>query len=292
MATNAQDWKLGISVKDLSRENFDALAAAHVDVIEMSLAPADYPTLDWKGAAERSRESGVGIWSIHLPFYGAEKVDIACLDESVRRRTLDMQSEYMKRAAEIGIKIAVIHPALEPTEPNEREERIIRSSESLAELAELASKLEMTVAVEDLPRTCLGNTTDELKRIISIDNRLRVTFDVNHLLLDTHEEFIRKLGDKIVTLHISDYDFRNERHWLPYEGNINWVKLVEMLENANYSGPWMYELGLDAPKSINRSRELTYSDFRSNYESLIAKRKPEVLGVPVIEECLANAYIK
>lgn len=285
-------WKLGISVHSVEAEDFDKLAAAKVDVIEISLHPDKYPTLDWKGVRRLSEDSGVGLWSVHLPFWGTtEKVDIACMDAEVRRRTIAMQTEYINRAGDIGVKVAVIHPGLEPTLPEERHDRLGYSTESLAKLTEAAARAGMTLAVEDLPRTCLGNCIADMKQFLTADERLMICFDVNHLLTEKHSDFIRELGGRIVTLHISDYDFRNERHWLPGEGMIDWVELVGLLEKTGYKGPWLYELGLKAPESINR-RELTYADFYNNYLECVGKQKPTALGVPNAEVVERLAYYK
>ena len=285
------NWKFGMSTGILTEDHFRKCAEAGVDVIELSSIEEVYRNLDWKAVGSWSKSTGVGIWSIHLPFWAKPKIDPACMDADVRKRTLEMFREYTGRASELGAKIAVVHPALEPTDPAERQTRIGYSQESMAKLADIAAGYGMIAAVEDLPRTCLGNTADELYEIISADDRLRVTFDVNHLLLDTHEHFVEKLGNKIATLHIADYDFRNERHWLPGEGLIDWKHLVTLLENANYTGPWLYELGLKAPESMNR-RELTYEDFHRNYLECVNKQPLTVIGTPNADIVEAQAYLK
>ena len=285
------NWKFGMSTGIFTEDNFKKCAEGGVDVVELSSIEEVYRNLDWKAVGNYAKSTGVGIWSIHLPFWANPKIDPACMDADVRKHTLEMFREYTGRASELGAKIAVVHPALEPTDPAERQTRIGYSQESMSKLADIAAEYGMIAAVEDLPRTCLGNTADELYEIVSCDDRLGVTFDVNHLLLDSHEHFVELLGKRIVTTHISDYDFRNERHWLPGEGMIDWPKLVTLLENCGYTGPWLYELGLNPPDSIDR-RVLTYGDFRTNYEECLNKVKPTVIGTPVKEVVEKNSYLK
>ena len=129
---------------------------------------------------------------------------------------------------------------------------------------EIAQKSGGTVAVEDLPRTCLGRDTDELCKLVSADDRLRVCFDMNHLLYDDNVEFIKALGEKIITVHVSDYDFTNERHWLPGEGKNPWDAIYNGLKEVGYNGVWMYELGFKSPRTLTRSRDLDFSDFYNN----------------------------
>ena len=140
--------------------------------------------------------------------------------------------------------------------------------DSLDRLAEMAFAEGVTIAVEDLPRTCLGNTADEIAEIISVNDKLRVCFDTNHLLKDNNVNFMRTLGDKIITVHISDYDFINERHWLPGEGKVDWKDFMTEFNNIGYDGVWMYELGLECPPTIVRDRNLTFVDFYQNANSI------------------------
>jgi sugar phosphate isomerase/epimerase len=100
-----------------------------------------------------------------------------------------------------------------------------------------------------------------------------VCFDTNHLLSEDLCEFIEKVGDKIVSTHISDYDFVNERHWLPGEGKIDWQKLINELKKVNYNEMWLYELNMGFLNTINRSRELTLDDVVKNRNS---RRDPSI----------------
>lgn len=129
------------------------------------------------------------------------------------------------------------------------------------------------LAVEDLPRTCLGNTADEIAELISGNSKLRVCLDTNHLLHESNIDFIKKLGSKIITLHVSDYDYENERHWLPGEGKIDWNGVLDALSAVNYNGVWMYEISYECPNTIKRPRDLTPDDFVRNAKELF-ERKP------------------
>ncbi len=129
---------------------------------------------------------------------------------------------------------------------------------------------------------CYGTQLlEEIVELVSVHKDLRVCFDTNHLLNQDPCDFVRKLGDKIITLHISDYDFQNERHWLPGEGDINWPELISTLKETGYSGPWLYELGLVCPKSIIRPRELTYEDIANNARELFAGKKPTTISTRI-----------
>ena len=121
-------------------------------------------------------------------------------------------------------------------------------------------------------------TADELLEIVSADEKLCVCFDVNHLLQGTHADFLEKLGNKIVTLHISDYDFKDEKHWLPGEGDIDWQSLYQGLVKVGYDGMWLYELGQIPPRHLHRDRNLTFGDYVGNAKTIFAGQTPAALG--------------
>lgn len=290
----ATDWKLGMSscaTHDLSAVTFEQYAAHGVEMMEISPSAEQYESLDWNEIRKNADKTGVKLWSFHLPFFPFEKYNIASLSLPDRREALKIHSEYIKRASEIGVGIAVIHPSGEPNAEKDREEMLKVGADSLAQLAETAHKSGITVAAEDLPRTCLGNCSSDIKRLISQNDKLRVCFDTNHLLTERNVDFVRTLGEKIITIHVSDYDFLNERHWLPYEGKNNWIELVTALEDVGYSGPFMYEIGFATPSTINR-RNLTFADFTANYKACVEKQRFDAFGIPDTEECMRLAYFK
>jgi sugar phosphate isomerase/epimerase len=127
------------------------------------------------------------------------------------------------------------------------------------------------LALECLPRTCLGNTADELLQIVSaVGNDLGVCFDSNHLLKEKPEEFVAKTGSRIVTVHLSDFDGVDERHWLPGTGIINWTEVVSELVKSGYQGPFMFEASKHKPESdgtVNPAK-LTTPELYSSFEQI------------------------
>lgn len=259
--------KVGMSscAFQLTEENFKNLAEAGIKNIEISLAYDKYPDLDYKAVKKLADEYDINIWSYHLPFSGPWTCDIASHDAGVRDRAVEKWCSCIRQGAEIGIDKFVAHPSSEPKpEDQERFPFLLYAQSNLDYLADFAARYGATIAVEDLPRTCLGRTADEMADLISVNDKLRVCFDTNHLLIDDNISFVEKLADKIITIHASDYFFVDECHWLPGEGEIDWHALYNKLVEKGYNGVWMYELGFKSPKTLTRSRDLTFKDFYNN----------------------------
>jgi len=270
--------KIGISTcdnKPLTLENLSLMKKSGISAIEISYS--SYDNFDFIEAKKNCDIAGIEIWSFHLPFMPFENIDPSSSDKDVQNSTFKLHANLIKKAAEIGIDKFVIHASAEPIEDNEREIRLGNAIKYISKLADFANELGAIIAVEDLPRTCIGRDSYDILKILSDNDKLRVCFDTNHLLTENIADFIEKVGDKIITVHVSDFDFVNERHWMPGEGDINWQELYAKLMDKGYNGVWMYELGLETPKSIIR-RPLKFEDICNNANEIFKGDKPTPLG--------------
>lgn len=276
-------YRIGISScgEPLTEELFADYKRAGVEAIELSFGRIPKEPLDYAGIKRMADQYGIELWSYHLPFGPFDKIDLS------HPLLCDATLEYLKglidEGAKIGIKRFVVHPSGEPLlDDGERAARMECSKRSLAILAEYAKGYGGIICVEDLPRSCLGRSSEEMLELLSAHEDLRSCFDTNHLLAkEKPHEYIRKIGAKIVTLHVSDYDFADERHWLPGEGDIDWTALYDALCEVGYNGVWMYELGIKTPISIVRERELTRDDFVTNAQEIFAHKPLTVRGTRV-----------
>ena len=269
-------YKIGLSSCgfQLTEDNFIKLQEANISGIEVSMNSNEYQYINYKEISEFSKKYNVNLWSFHLPFYPFETNNISSLDKNVRKNTIEYLEDFIKKGANIGIDKFIIHPSGEPNLDSERQEKMKRSMESLDILAEIAHKEGAIIAVEDLPRTCLGHDAEEIAMLISANHKLRVCFDTNHLTVDNNIRFIEKLGDKIVTIHVSDYDFIDERHWLPGEGKINWQEFYNKFNTIDYKGLWLYEISLSSEKTLKRNRHLEFNDFYINAQNIFSGKNP------------------
>lgn len=179
-------------------------------------------------------------WSVHLPF--GTGWDIAHIDEQERGAVCESLKKIIGLAGAWGAKICVLHGCLEPVVNEHRPVRIARSIKSMRALDEHARGYGMRVALENLPRSCLGNCAAEVFAMMHAAGDVPVCFDVNHLLMEDHAAFLDVLAPHVATTHLSDYDAVDERHWLPGRGVVPWRLVVERLQAAGYRGPYLFEL--------------------------------------------------
>ena len=201
------------------------------------------------------------IWSVHLPF--SHTLDISVLDDSARNANVNFMAKIIKLSAMYSPRKLVLHPSSEPIKEEDREQRLHNSIASIDILRKETAEIGAQLCIENLPRTCLGRDSKEMKQLVEDFPDVGICFDVNHLLTESQHDFIQALGDKITTVHISDYDYVDEKHWLPGKGKIDWGLLYSDLINANYKGVFMFECDGSA------------KELRSSYDYIWDKYKKE-----------------
>lgn len=191
---------------------------------------------------------------VHISF--GPNWDFSAIEEKNRRQAIALTTEIFKKVNPYKPYCYILHGSFEPIKPDERELHIEALKKSLKELRLLTDS---RICVETLPRTCLLNTGAEAVAITDAVDGIDICADVNHFLQEKSETALLEMGERVKTLHISDHDYVNERHWLPMKGKIDWMKLIEALEKTGYSGVFNYEVG-----------SATAEEIKENYDKLFA----------------------
>lgn len=227
---------------------------------------ADYDRAVRNGFRAMLRETGKRAAAYHIPFTRSD--DLSDPDQTFRRRALSRLRALLDEAAFFGAELIVLHPSTEPIDQSGRHTRLSRLRDSMMELeAELKSR-EMRLALELLPRRCMGNSLSDLQAMLTgFDDTFGCCLDVNHLMGDHAKlpEIVRALGKRLINLHISDYDGIDERHWLPFSGVIDWPEFLRALREINYRGPFNYE--------VRNHPELPTEDWLAAIESNMERMK-------------------
>lgn len=249
---------------EIREEELVALAGLGAKRCEISL-PADEKVTPghWTKLLDGA---GLRCWSYHIPFGGAW--DLSSPDADRRARAQEYALRAVDLGASLGAKVLVVHGGAEPVPERTRAQHLAAARKSLQPLAERCAILGRRLALEFLPRTCPGNSVFELDYLLSDMDRqvVGVCLDLNHANLGQDlVTNIAALSGRIVTVHMSDNDGEDERHWLPGQGIIDWQEAVSALRRAGYTGPFMYESGKDREGGI-----VTAQRLRQNYDDIIA----------------------
>ncbi|MEF3305034.1 sugar phosphate isomerase/epimerase family protein [Paenibacillus sp. GYB003] len=239
-----RSWKVGTSFSLANPIDLVAVKEAGLECIELTWQPLRLSDRDVRLACDevvnKARELGIELWSLHIPF-GTEW-DPSSPDAAVRERVVSQVRAVLSSADAWNIRTAVIHPSWEPVPAEERSRRLEFARQTLGVLSREAAELGVKLAAECLPRTCLGRSADEMDYLLADNPELGVCCDVNHLFQEPPQQFIERLGGRIVTTHISDNDGTDEKHWMPGEGIIAWDEVIEALAKTGYRGPIVHEV--------------------------------------------------
>ena len=183
----------------------------------------------------------VEFWSVHAPY--GQFADPSSPDPEIRQSAIESFSDAISVAAKLGAKVVVCHPGAQVEYDVPKQKRLELSADLLRQVADIADGHGIKLAVEPLPKQEAGNSLDEVLWIIEKINRTNVgiNFDVNHLYPpESVPALIEKAGELILSVHISDQDGQ-ERHWLPFQGTLDWQAILKSLKKAHYTGPLIYE---------------------------------------------------
>lgn len=193
--------------------------------------------------------SGLRFHSVHAPFDGC---DLSWLEDGHRRHSVNSALRAMELAATLGVDLVVLHASGDNVPDSERPQRLEMLARSVNELLAVAGPRGLRLAAETLPRGCLANRAAELHWLMgAVEGELGVCYDVNHITLyEDVLETLRGFGSRVYTLHISDHDGVDERHWIPGRGVVDWPRFVQGLDEIGYRGCLMHEAvdkALDLP---------------------------------------------
>lgn len=153
--------------------------------------------------------------------------------------------ENVKKSIEItrtlGAKYCVLHPVSNCS--MEENVNFFRSIEKVAQDNDVIVAIENTLSDE-----LFGKADDFVQLFFLLkSNYFKMCLDIGHSEVKNTEsnaiEFINKLGDYIVCLHIHDNDKSSDLHQLPFSYSIDFNEVFIALKKANYKGDITFECG-------------------------------------------------
>ena len=211
---------------------------------------------DWKRIltemAEEAAKKDVALEMGHLPFHAILREDGTKDREQFHRNML----LCIEAAGYIGIKHAVIHPKGDPKGSRENYEKDLATNiEYMTPYVELAEKVGVKLAFENMrsPLEADGfhrnfSTADELIPLADHFGH-GICWDFGHANTTglVQSEELRKLGSRLICLHVNDNHAGGDEHLLPFFGNINWTDAMQGLGEIDFAHCFNYECRMIRP---------------------------------------------
>lgn len=197
-------------------------------------------------------------YSIHAPY---ADTNLAADDDLIREWVLKRIRASIRFASEINAECLVIHPGwTTATERFTRGRSWELNIRSLHWLLRYAGEYGVDCLIENVP-----NPTPYL--LVSIDDfdlfeaemepPMNYVLDVGHAHLQGEEyRFIEKYGYKIKHVHVSDNLGDSDQHLPIGEGNINWRRVFDSLDDAGFDGWSVIESYTKINESVEYLRNL------------------------------------
>ncbi len=175
-------------------------------------------------------------------------------EEQWRREKVGVLAEYLHFSGAIGAKYMVMHPIPNPMfVPNPDDPRLPQLMldavrRSLDELVNIAEQTGTRILLENLPYDCDYplRTLAELRAAIADypPRAVGLLIDTGHAQISgaCPADEIMAAGDRLHGTHLHDNDGKDDQHFIPGKGVIDWPAVRSALRRAHYTGPLTFEL--------------------------------------------------
>lgn len=202
------------------------------------------PASEDEAMAERGAKLGLGLHSIHAPFYG---MDDMWHDEDGELWQI-MKNDLIKaidNCAELDVPLCVMHAIIgmdnhTPTE---------LGLERIAEVVDRAVKRGIKIGFENTEGECYLKAL--LEKYGDVSN-VGFTFDSGHELCYNYaSDMLGKYGKHLVSVHLDDnfgmtnpdeMTFLDDYHLLPFDGSADWNGIAERLHKCGFNDSLVFEL--------------------------------------------------
>lgn len=202
---------------------------------------------DFNEISKMIEDSGLEVLSLHSPFYKkvaldpSERVPFTLSDDGA---TGKMAIDYTLKAVEIMelLKgdVLVIHTGFWGENLEKRKDKL---AQNLQKLLDLSDKKKFVLETEPHSNCSAEFISQFIEEYFPEESRIGICVDVGHsnVIGDVMKE-LKRAGEKLYALHISDNDGSRDYHLVPGEGNIPWGEVVEFLRSLKRKMPFTLEV--------------------------------------------------
>jgi sugar phosphate isomerase/epimerase len=234
--------QIGISTasfypRTLTEDALIAIAELDFRVIEIFLQANEEYSVSFGAVLDRRRRAlGLDVHSLHLyaPYFDLWSPYSRMAWEVRDRfhRLLDVAAMLEARALTWhGLRYSLDTPRL-----------VAAFFESATWAGERADAAGLTLCIENVS-WCYLRTPEQVRAITRADLPVAFTFDAFQAGESDVEPaaLIHAMGDRLTTVHLSDYEPEGPRHLPPGAGSLNWPELLRALQDVDYRGPLILE---------------------------------------------------
>ncbi|MFA6451389.1 MAG: sugar phosphate isomerase/epimerase [bacterium] len=258
----------------LSAEHASAIRESGFEAAEIYGMAPHFDLMDSKlveDAADFFSEAGVRASAVHAPYKALDqrkgrnrRLSPASADPDVIALTMEYVNAAIRAAKRFGAPAVILHCGLYGD---------IMNGSTVSNLVSFFTMLEDTLAGSGL-KIALENVATPvsepsfLSRLLDKYNfeHFGICLDIAHANIGGDPaETVRNTG-RLLQIHVSDNNGKEDRHAIPFDGEIDWAPVMRALREKEYGGCFNFEpRGPETP-------DVMLSRCRTVYERLIVMR--------------------
>jgi len=197
-------------------------------------------------------------YSVHAPY---ADTNLSADDDLIREWILKRIRASIRFASNLGAEYIVLHPGWTPATERFMRGRSWRLNlRSIHWLLRYAGEYGVNCLIENVPNPTpyLLVTVDDFAFFEEeMEGPINYVLDVGHAHLQGEEyRFIEEYGHKIKHVHVSDNWGEEDEHLPLGEGNIDWRRVLDSLDDIGYKGWLVIESYSKVPESIEYLQNL------------------------------------
>ena len=186
---------------------------------------------DWEYSQEEqlkyAREQGLNIIFAHL---GYKNINDLWKDDDNGNKLVEKYKKDIEICKQNNIPMVIMHLTSKKVAPKYNETGLKR----IIEIVNYAKELDIKVAFEN---TKIKGYLEYVIQNLDNDN-VGICYDAGHCHVHFNDEFPYEIfKNRIFAVHLHDNDKSDDLHLLPFDGTIDWKKVIKNLKDCNYDGP-------------------------------------------------------
>jgi len=179
-----------------------------------------------------ARDAGLNIIFAHL---GYQNINDIWLDNEIGESLVERYINDLRDVAALNIPMVIMHLSSKFDNPSPNNIGLDR----IKRIVKVAEELKIKIAFEN---------TKTLSQVYYVLNNIKsdyvgLCFDCGHWHCNNKDNWSpADFKGRVFAVHLHDNDGSKDQHLLPFDGNIDWLKVLQMLKDCDYDGPLTMEL--------------------------------------------------
>jgi sugar phosphate isomerase/epimerase len=197
-------------------------------------------------------------YSVHAPF---ADINIASPSKPILKAMLKRLERSIAYSSDLNAHLWVFHPGLSTGISMFYPRMDWRQNlETAQSLFRIASGYGVKAAIENVPEpyAFLMKSVEDFKKFYEeIDEDVDLVLDIGHANINGQVElFLKTFSDKIVHVHASDNDGKDDQHLGIGYGNVDWKSIADLLRRMSYGKVVIIESVEHVQESVQKLKQL------------------------------------